>query len=81
MSKKWYAGIKHPRFTHCDIFSSDTIPTQSTHGKRYAFCLGGYKTQYQAIAMAMYYNYGIDTPQPGRRSTRFMHKAILPDGL
>ena len=60
----YYVGVKPPHYTHVDIFQCRDVPSQSTHGHVYAFCYGGYKLKRQAIEVAMYHNYYIDTPQP-----------------
>lgn len=66
---KWYVGVKCPSY-RCDIFKTCTEPTQKTHGHLYGFCFGGYRTQWEAIRVAMYQGFGIDTPQPRNRLTR-----------
>ena len=68
MNKKWYAGVKKysSGYNHADIFSYTGEVTEKTHGHLYAFCFGSYRTQREAIQVAMYQNYIIDTPQPER---------------
>ena len=58
---KYYVGVKNNY--HCDIFRSKELPVKSTHGHKYNFCFGGYPTIKKAVQVAMYQNYGIDTPQ------------------
>ena len=61
MKTKYYVGVK--KNYHCDIFRSKQEVTKETHGNRYLFCFGGYSSLKNTVRVAMYHNYGIDTPQ------------------
>ena len=63
-AKQWHVGVK--KGYHADIFKATGEVTESTHGRLYKFCFGPYRTQREAIQVAMYQNYVIDTPQPAR---------------
>lgn len=64
---KYYVGVKKSNRKCCDIFASATVPTEKTHGARYNFCFGGYRTKREAVQVAMYQNYIIDNPAYNER--------------
>jgi hypothetical protein len=79
MTKRWYVGIVNGTpYNRCDIFGSTLEPTPANHGFKYAFCFGGYRTKAKAIQVAMYHNYGIDTPQPDKRTLNALRRLDEP---
>ena len=48
---KWYVGIKRNELYQRERFSSEVEPTASTHGDKYLYVIGPFKTRGGAEAM------------------------------
>jgi hypothetical protein len=64
-TNKWYVAVKASHKSHVDIIKDTNEPTAARY-PQYAYMFGGYRTQRKAIQVAMYHNFGIDTPQPNK---------------
>jgi len=48
----WYYGNSHNAHAPVEVFKSHYTPTRITHGHKYAFCTGRFKTRKEAIQNA-----------------------------